>query len=48
MFNLYIVGIQEREGIENKQEELFEKLLVENASMLMIEATGSIHKKLGE
>lgn len=25
MFNLYIVGIQEREVIENKQVELFEK-----------------------
>lgn len=48
MFNLYLVGIQEIEVIENNQEELFEKLLVENASKLMIETTAFTHKKLGE
>lgn len=40
--------IQEREVIENKQEELLENLLVENALKLMIEASGSIYKKFGE
>lgn len=48
MFNLCIAGIQEREVIENKQKELLEKLLFENALKLMLEASGSIYKKFGE